>query len=193
MEHTHEEIKAMREKDFFDPRNVRDEFKGLSTDAIKHSLSQRSNSLNIVCSNEIKDFNWGSVVRSANSFNVGSITFVGKKSYDRRGAVGAQNYMEIIHYEGTLEEYLWYMQNYVPVSLVAAEYDPNYKMTALPDFKWETNTCLFFGEEGRSLPSEVLDLMDDIVYIPMYGSVRSLNLASAATTFMYDYDSKMRR
>ncbi len=189
----HEEAKRLREKDFFDPRNVRDEFKGLSTDAIKHRLSQRSNSLHIVCSNEIKDFNWGSVVRSANSFNVGSVTFVGRKSYDRRGAVGAQNYMDIIHYEGTLEEYIWYLHHYVPVSLVAAEYDPDYKMIALPDFKWQTNTCLFFGEEGRSLPKSVLDLMDDVVYVPMYGSVRSLNLASCATTFMYDYDVKMRR
>lgn len=192
MEHTHEEIKAMRETDFFDPRNVRDEFKGLSTDAIKHSLSQRSNSLHIVCSNEIKDFNWGSVVRSANSFNVGSITFVGKKSYDRRGAVGAQNYMEIDYYPGSLEGYIDLLK-FHPISLVAAEYDPDYKMAALPDFQWQTNTCLFFGEEGRSLPKSVLDLMDDIVYVPMYGSVRSLNLASCATTFMYDYDMKMRR
>jgi tRNA G18 (ribose-2'-O)-methylase SpoU len=47
-----------------------------------------------------------------------------------------------------------------------------------------------FGEEQRGLSAEALLLADDIVYIPMRGSVRSFNVGTASGIAMYDYCMK---
>lgn len=187
-----EEQKAMREKDCFDDRNVTDEFKGLQTETIKSILKLRSSRLVVMCSNEIKDFNWGSVVRSANSFGVSEVCFTGRKAYNRRGAVGANNYMDIRYQPDTIEALTYYRYTR-GLRLVAIEYDESYPMQNLQTYDWSENSLIIFGEEGRSLSQEILDFCDDVVYVPMYGSVRSLNLASCATVVMYDYDTKMRQ
>lgn len=191
--YTAEQAKAMRENDIFSNQNVVDHFKGWEPEQIKKRLKQTSSDLIIVASNEIRDFNWGSVVRSANSFNCNSVIFTGRRSYDRRGAVGAQNYTDIEFFGGSIVELIEILTTWDHYTAVAAEYDERYlsKMTALPDYQWEKKTLLIMGEEGRGLDDEVLDAVDDIVFIPMMGSVRSLNVASAATTFMYDYNVKV--
>ena len=188
-----EQAKELREKDFFDSRNVADRFKDTPTEEIKKILDDECSDLIIIASNNIRDFNWGSVVRSANSFNCNSVTFHGRRGYDRRGAVGAQNYTHITYYEDDIKDLFWDLRMLCGYTIVAAEYDERYEMTSLQKYEWNQHTALILGEEGRGLEKEILDLVDDIVYIPMFGSVRSLNLASAATTFMYDYNVKMGR
>ena len=187
-----EEQKAMREKDYFAKQNVRDEFKGLHADQVKSIIKLRSSDLVVMCSNEIKDFNWGSVVRSANSFAANKVVFTGRRAYNRRGAVGAENYTDIEYIPDTIEALSHYKNN-LGYRLVAVEYDERYPMYNLQDYDWSDKSVIIFGEEGRSLSEEILDFCDDIVYVPMYGSVRSLNLASCATVVMYDYDTKMRK
>ena len=187
-----EEQKAMREKDYFAKQNVRDEFKGMHADQVKSIIKLRSSDLVIMCSNEIKDFNWGSVVRSANSFAANKVVFTGRQAYNRRGAVGAENYTDIEYIPDTIEALSHYKNN-LGYRLVAVEYDERYPMYNLQDYDWSDKSVIIFGEEGRSLSEEILDFCDDIVYVPMYGSVRSLNLASCATVVMYDYDTKMRK
>jgi tRNA G18 (ribose-2'-O)-methylase SpoU len=186
-----EQQRAMRETDYFDPRNIADEFKGMDTETIKAILKLRSSRLVVMCSNEIKDFNWGSVVRSANSFGAHEIMFTGRKSYNRRGAVGANNYSDIHYMSSTTEAIAYYRAK--DYRIVAIEYDEAYPMQNLQTYDWSESSVILFGEEGRSLPAEILDLCDDVVYVPMYGSVRSLNLASCATVVMYDYDTKIRQ
>lgn len=77
--------------------------------------------------------------------------------------------------------------------IVALEYDKRYEMTEMSQYVWSDKTLLLAGEEGRSIPPEILDLVDDIVYIYMTGTVRSLNLASAVSIAMYDYNTKIAR
>lgn len=185
------EQRAMRETDYFDERNIADEFKGMDAETIKAVLKLRSSRLVVMCSNEIKDFNWGSVVRSANSFGVREVVFTGRKAYNRRGAVGANNYTDIHYVESSSEAIEQYRD--LGYRIVAIEYDESYPMHNLQTYDWSESSVIIFGEEGRSLPPKILDLCDDVVYVPMYGSVRSLNLASCATVVMYDYDTKIKQ
>jgi len=60
----------------------------------------------------------------------------------------------------------------------------------LKDYDWKPNSLLVLGEEGCGIAPEVLELLDHRVEIPSLGSVRSLNVASAASIAMYDYVSK---
>lgn len=184
-----EDQRAMRETDFFDPRNIKDEFKGLETEVVKSILNMRSSELVICCSNVIKDFNFGSVVRSANGFGVDKVVFAGRKSYNRRGTVGAHRYMNIEHFSDFADAISTY--RILGHNIVAAEYDEKRMQFDLSTYEWEPKTFLIFGEEGRGLEPEILDLVDEIVYIKMHGSVRSFNVASAASIFMYDYNCKV--
>lgn len=185
-----EEAKALRETNPFDPRNVRDEFKGRDNEHIQSELDKSRSQMVICLSNEIRDMNLSSCIRSANSFNVNHVVMCGRRNYDRRGAVGAQNYIDVRHEDSLLVTLLDYgLKGY---KIVALEYDENYPMTEITDYQWSPMTLMVCGEEGRSIPPEILAVCDDIVYIPMMGTVRSLNLASAASIAMYDYHSKMR-
>ena len=46
-------------------------------------------------------------------------------------------------------------------------------------------TAWLFGNEAWGLPSDVLDLADDAVAVPIYGRAESLNLAAAAAVCLY--------
>lgn len=190
-----EEAKALRETNPFDPRNVRDCFKGKSNESIKEELNATKSELVLCLSNEIRDMNLSSCIRSANSFNIDHVVMCGRRNYDRRGAVGAQNYIDVKHQPSLPMAILEYILN--GYSIVALEYDDRYEMTEISQYQWQPKTMLICGEEGRSISDDVLKLsrttpaMLDIVYIPMMGTVRSLNLASAASIAMYDYHSKV--
>lgn len=183
-----EDAKKMRETDPFDPRNVRDEFKGKSNEEILEGLIDEKSQIVLCLSNEIRDMNLSSSIRSANSFNINHVVMTGRRNYDRRGAVGAQNYTDVRYEADLMETIAKYRE--AGFKIVALEYDDDFKMTEISEYQWDDYTLLVAGEEGRSLPAEVLTAADDIVYIPMMGTVRSLNLASAVSIALYDYEVK---
>lgn len=186
-----EKAKALRETNPFDPRNVRECFKGKSNEFIQDELNKTKSELVLCLSNEIRDMNLSSCIRSANSFNIDHVVMTGRRNYDRRGAVGAQNYIEVDYQESLIDTILDYSDR--GFSIVALEYDDDYIMTNINDHVWAPKTLLVCGEEGRSIPKNILNMTDDIVYIPMMGTVRSFNLASAASIAMYDYYTKVVR
>ena len=88
-----------------DTRNLIDEFKGKSNEQIFAALEKNRTSLEIAIENVEHDFNIGSIVRTANSFNVKKVHIIGKKKYNRRGAMCTDKYLKIVHYP-TIEEFL---------------------------------------------------------------------------------------
>ena len=88
-----------------DTRNLINQFKGLKNEQIFDALSKNRNNLEIAIENLEHDFNIGSIVRTANSFNVAKVHIIGKKKYNRRGAMCTDKYLEIIHH-ATPEDFL---------------------------------------------------------------------------------------
>ena len=68
------------------------------------------------------------------------------------------------------------------------EYNPK----NILDIDFPKKSAFLFGEENTGLSKEELDLCDDMVYIEMFGSVRSLNVACAATVVEYEYSRRWR-
>lgn len=178
--------REIRERDNFDHRNILDKYKDLDNEEI-HRMRSRSG-LVALLSNNIRDFNWGSVVRSACCLGVDKVVFSGSRKYDKRGTVGAHKYMDIDYVHDPLEAIEMYRNN--GYRIVASEYDENWEMTSLYDYKWDYKTLLIFGEEGNSLPEEILNAVDDIVCIPMYGPTRSLNVGASAGIMFSHYSSQ---
>ena len=182
-----EAAREIRQRDVFDDRNIRDEYKGLPTEEI-HSM-RKKNHLVAILSNTIRDFNFGSVVRSACCLGVEEVVFTGSRKYDKRGTVGAHKYMDISYIHGPIDAIEHYRNK--GYTVIAAEYDEDYEMHSLYDYTWDEKTAVIFGEEGVSLPAEVLDCVDAIVCIPMPGGIpRSLNLGVSSGIFFSHYASQ---
>lgn len=168
-------------------RNVIDRFKDVPTEQIKEELQKTAHPFAVMMAQIEGDFNFSSVIRSANAFNAKEIFFFGKKGWDRRGALGTHNYTPL-RYLASLEEIKVLKERYTFVAL-----ENTGGTTPMASFSWPKNSLLIVGEESLGIPEEVLMLCDVKVEITQYGSVRSLNAAVAASIAMFDYTSKFNR
>ena len=165
-----------------DTRNLLDEYKGLDNEQVFDALSKKRTPLEIAIENVEHDFNIGSIVRTANSFNVAKVHIIGRKKYNRRGAMCTDKYLEIIHHP-TLDDFL---KTQVGRELVAIENNtPRAKELHLK--KFTQDTTLIFGSENSGISQELLEKAHDVRYIESFGSTRSVNVGAAAAIAMYEY------
>lgn len=165
-----------------DTRNLIDEYKGLTNEQVFDALSTKRTGLEIAIENVEHDFNIGSIVRTANSFNVSKVHIIGKKKYNRRGAMCTDKYLEIIHHP-TMEDFLQTQQGR---ELVAIENNTP-RARELHSKKFANNTTLIFGSENNGITQELLDRAHDVRFIESFGSTRSVNVGAAAAIAMYEY------
>ena len=165
-----------------DTRNLIDEFKGLPNEQVKLELGKTRTPLEIAIENVEHDFNIGSIVRTANSFNVRKVHIIGKKKYNRRGAMCTDKYLEIIHHP-TVEDFLKTQKDR---ELIAIENNTP-RSKPLHDKQFAKNTTLIFGSENNGITPELLEKAHDIRYIESFGSTRSVNVGVAAGIAMYEY------
>lgn len=162
-------------------RNIIDYYHYWKTEAIKADLDKRRHPFSVLCSNLYNDYNLSCIVRTCNAMLASSIYVYGRRKYDKRGAVGAFNYENLHFYKeiADLEE-VFSKYNVVAVDNVEGA-------VPLDTFEWPKNSLMCFGQEQVGLPLEILERAPYKVYIRQYGSVRSLNVASAASIAMYDW------
>ena len=173
-----------------DTRNITDKYKHdrltkWTTELIKKDLQQNSFPFAVMMENFVGDFNLSSVLRSCNAMNGREMFYLGRKQYDRRGTVGTHHYTDLINVK-TREELLNLKQRYTFVALENSV--PQAEQ--IYDFVWPENPLIIIGEEGVGITPETLALCDRYVYIPQYGSVRSMNAAVAGSIAMNDFVAK---
>lgn len=165
-----------------DTRNLRDQFKGLSNDAVKDELGKVRSGLEIAIENVSHDFNAGSIVRTANNFNVSKVHIIGRKKYNRRGAMCTDKYLEIEYWDSVQKFYS--DQKARGRELVAIENNTQ-KVEPLSSKKLKLNTTFIFGSESNGISEQLLNLADSVCEIESFGSTRSVNVGVAAGIAMY--------
>lgn len=165
-----------------DTRNLIDEYKGLSNEQVFDALSEKRTNLEVAIENLEHDFNIGSIVRTANSFNVQKVHIIGKKKYNRRGAMCTDKYLKIVHHE-TLADFLATQEGR---ELVAIENNTP-RAAALGEKQFKKNTTLIFGSENNGISAELLERASDVRFIESFGSTRSVNVGVAAGIAMYEW------
>ena len=165
-----------------DTRNLIDEYKGMANEEVFCELSKKRSPLEIAIENVEHDFNIGSIVRTANSFNVAKVHIIGKKKYNRRGAMCTDKYLEIVHHD-TIEEFL---KTQAGRELVAIENNTE-RAKPFGEKKFAKNTTLIFGSENNGITAELLEKAGDVRFIESFGSTRSVNVGVAAGIAMYGY------
>ena len=165
-----------------DTRNLIDEYKGKTNEQVFDALEKKRIPLEIAIENVEHDFNMGSIVRTANSFNVSKVHIIGKKKYNRRGAMCTDKYLRIIHH-ATFEDFL---ETQTGRELVAIENNTP-RAKRLRDKQFNEKTTLIFGSENNGITPELLEKANDVRYIESFGSTRSVNVGVAAGIAMYEY------
>ncbi len=167
-----------------DTRNLVDEFKGKPNEVVFEALAQRRSELEVAIFNVEHDFNAGTIVRNANNFNVATVHIIGRKKYNRRGAMCTDKYLEV-KYWADYQEFLDDQKNRGREVIAIENNVPGVKF--LTDKKFKQNTTLIFGSEGGGIAPEILQECDEILEIPSYGSTRSVNVGVASGIAMYEW------
>ena len=165
-----------------DSRNLTDEFKGMANELVFDALEKTRTPLEIAIENVEHDFNIGSIVRTANSFNVKKVHIIGKKKYNRRGAMCTDKYLRIEHH-ATIEDFLKTQKSR---ELVAIENNTE-RAKPLLNKRFIQDTTLLFGSENNGISPELLEKAQDVRFIESFGSTRSVNVGVAAGIAMYEY------
>ena len=86
-----------------DTRNVVDAYRYWTRDAIIADIDARRHPLHIAIENFGNDANIGAVVRTANAFAVDTVHIVGRRRWNRRGAMVTDRYQRLRHHDTTAE------------------------------------------------------------------------------------------
>lgn len=167
--------------------NVKDELKELPVTSIRAWQQNRSIPYSVAMYNNVRDFNLASVIRNASAFAIQEVNIIGWKKYDKRGAVGAYNYVKINHFVD-FQAFLKYVGSHNLVALELPEHYPNIpdsSFVELESFHWRPGYCLLIGEEGSGIPEHDLRAAWHKVKITIPGSMRSLNAATSSGIAMY--------
>ena len=164
-----------------DRRNVLDKYRYWSVSAIVSDLDTKRNPLRIAIENWQHDLNIGSIVRTANAFNVASVHIVGKRDWNRRGAMVTDKYLKVIHHPDVADFKTWFDK--AGIEIIGIDNVKNSQ--ALESAKLPRECVLLFGQEGAGMSDEAVAACSRVLAIEQYGSTRSMNASAAGAIAMY--------
>lgn len=164
-----------------DRRNVLDHYRYWSREAIVADLDTRRHSFHVAIENWQHDFNIGTIVRNANAFLAHTVHIIGRRRWNRRGAMVTDRYQHIEHHE-TIEDFVaWAASENLPiVGIDIVEASEPIEGATLPE-----PCVLAFGQEGPGLSPAMIEAADAIYEITQYGSTRSINVGVASGIAMH--------
>lgn len=171
-----------------DTRNVVDKYRHQSVETIKADLDTSRSTLEVAVENLERDFNMGTIVRNANAFNVKKVHIIGRKQWNKRGAMKTDAYLDVVYYQ-TAEAFFEAMKqaDKAVIAIDIVEGAEPLGETKLPE-----NAVLVFGAEGPGLSDELLKGAQKIVHIEQFGSTRSVNVGVASGIAMYAWIQQYR-
>ncbi len=164
-----------------DTRNVIDRYRYWRLEEIIADLDTRRHDFHIAIENWQHDFNIGSVVRTANAFLAGEVHIVGRRRWNRRGAMVTDRYQHIRHHGDVSALAAWAHQEGMP--LLGVDNLPG----ALPleTYALPRACVLLLGQEGPGLSPEAHEVCAAVLSIAQFGSTRSINAGAAAAIAMH--------
>jgi tRNA G18 (ribose-2'-O)-methylase SpoU len=166
-----------------DTRNVVDAYRYWTREAIVADIDKRRHPLHVAIENFGNDANIGAVVRTANAFAVDTVHIVGRRRWNRRGAMVTDRYQRLCHHD-TTEQLLTFAVD-AGLTVVAVDNVPGAQRiehTALP-----RNCLMIFGQEGPGITPDAKAGAELTVSIAQFGSTRSVNAAVAAGIAMHTW------
>ncbi|WP_051476819.1 TrmH family RNA methyltransferase [Arthrobacter sp. Br18] len=166
-----------------DTRNVVDAYRYWRHEAIVADLDTRRHPFHVAIENWQHDLNIGSVVRTANAFLAKEVHIIGRRRWNRRGAMVTDRYQHVRHHS-TVEEFVAWAQG-EGLRIVGIDNFPD--SVPLETYELPERCVLVFGQEGPGLTEDIHAAADATLSIAQFGSTRSMNASAAAAIAMHGW------
>ena len=166
-----------------DRRNVVERYRYWALEAIVADLDSRRHDFHVAIENWQHDFNIGTIVRTANAFLAREVHIVGRRRWNRRGAMVTDRYQHIVHHPDVDD--LAARMSSAGIAIWGIDNLPGsqpLETVALP-----RRVCLLFGQEGPGLSDAARAACDGTFSIAQFGSTRSINASAAAAIAMHTW------
>jgi len=158
-----------------------DRYRYWRVEAIVSDLDARRHGFHVAIENWRHDFNIGTVVRNANAFLAAGVHIVGRRRWNRRGAMVTDRYQHVFHHPSVADLVTWAERE--GMEIVGIDNLPGavaLERTALPH-----RCVLLFGQEGPGLSEAARSACVSVCSIAQYGSTRSINAGVASGIAMH--------
>ncbi len=166
-----------------DRRNVVDRYRYWRLEAIVEDLDTRRHDFHVAIENWQHDFNIGTIVRTANAFLAREVHIVGKRRWNRRGAMVTDRYQHV-HHHPTADDLAAYLHEQ-GVQLMGVDNLPGSEH--IETWEMPRAVCLLLGQEGPGLSDSARAVCDGTFSIAQFGSTRSINASAAAAIAMHTW------
>jgi tRNA G18 (ribose-2'-O)-methylase SpoU len=164
-----------------DRRNVVDAYRYWRRDAVVADLDTRRHPLHVAIENFDHDHNIGTVVRTANAFAVKEVHIVGRRRWNRRGAMVTDRYQHLRHHDDIAQ----LLEHAAAGNLTVVAVDNSPGAQPLETTQLPRDCLLLFGQEGPGLTAQARKGATVTVSIAQFGSTRSINAGVAAGIAMH--------
>jgi tRNA G18 (ribose-2'-O)-methylase SpoU len=164
-----------------DSRNVIDRYRYWRMEAIVADIDQHRHPFHVAIENWQHDMNIGSIVRTANAFAADTVHIVGRRRWNKRGAMVTDRYQHVMHHPDVTALVYWAAEQDLPI--IAIDNVPG--SVLIETFAFPERCILLFGQEGPGVSAEAIAAADAVVEISQFGSTRSINASAAAAVAMH--------
>ena len=164
-----------------DSRNVVDRYRWWTMEAIVADLDEHRHPFHVAVENWQHDMNIGSIVRSANAFAADTVHIVGRRRWNKRGAMVTDRYQHVLHHPDVETFLAWAREHRLPVLGV----DNVEGSVPVETYELPERCVLLFGQEGPGLSDEAVAASEALLAISQFGSTRSINASAAAAVVMH--------
>lgn len=164
-----------------DRRNVLDQYRYWKHEAIVAELDKRRHGFHVAIENWQHDFNIGTMVRNANAFLAAEVHIVGKKKWNRRGAMVTDKYQHVRHHHDFPGFIAWAVEEGLPI--IGIDILP--QSTPIENADLPERCVLLFGQEGPGLTEAAQAACEKVLSIAQFGSTRSVNAGVASGIAMH--------
>ncbi len=169
-----------------DRRNVVDRYRYWRVEAVVADLDTRRHPFHVAVENWRHDLNIGSVVRTANAMGAAAFHVVGRRRWNRRGAMVTDRYQHEHHHPDAAGLAAWAAtagRGGARIPLVGVDNVPG--AVPLETFDLPRECVLVLGQESVGLSAAMQDECDVVLHIAQFGSTRSVNAGAAAAVAMH--------
>ncbi|MET0479797.1 MAG: TrmH family RNA methyltransferase [Mycetocola sp.] len=164
-----------------DTRNVIDRYRYWKLDAIVADLDEHRHPFHVAIENWQHDMNIGSIVRTANAFGADTVHIVGRRRWNKRGAMVTDRYQHVVHHPDVAGLVEWARAENLPI--LGIDNVPG--SVLIETFTLPERCLMLFGQEGPGLSPEAIAASDAVLEISQFGSTRSINASAAAAVAMH--------
>lgn len=164
-----------------DRRNVEDKYRYWTVGVIKADLDRSRHDVQVAIENWQHDFNIGTIVRNANAFNVSAVHVIGRRHWNRRGAMVTDRYLDVFHHP-SVADFVSVMKDR---KIIAIDNQPG--AVNLHEVDLPAGAVLVFGGEGPGLSAEMIAASRQMIAIEQFGSTRSVNVGVASGVILYEW------